>query len=240
MSTLNIKNISVETADKTKVVEGLSMKVKPGEVHIIMGRNGSGKTSLVNALMGHPKYNVTNGTIKVGQQDTISLSPEERARLGMFLSMQYVPQVEGITLAYFLHKVHSSLKGDTPPIMDFYADAVKKAKELGISEKLLKRPLHAGLSGGEKKQSEILQLYMLKPKFAFLDEVDSGVDVTAMKKVFAGMNKLREVGTSLILITHYPEILKRLKPDAVHIMEGGKMVESGGSELVKKIARRGF
>lgn len=240
MSILNIQDLHVETADKAQVVKGVSMKIRPGEVHVIMGRNGSGKSSLVNAVMGHPKYTLTKGKVILGKHNVMEMSPEERARHGLFLSMQYVPQIEGITLAYFMHKVHSGLTGENPPIMDFYAEAVEKAKELGISEKLLKRPLHAGLSGGEKKQSEILQLHMIKPKFAFLDEVDSGVDVTAMKKVFTAMNKLKEEGTALILITHYPDILKRLKPDVVHIMSGGTIIETGGADLVKKIARRGF
>jgi Fe-S cluster assembly ATP-binding protein len=240
MSILSIHNIFVETTDKTQVVKGVSMKVKPGEVHIIMGRNGSGKSSLVNAVMGHPKYTITKGTVTLGKQNVIELTPEQKAQHGLFLSMQYVPKVEGVTLAYFLHKVHTSLTNERIPIMDYYAQAVDAAKALGIPESFLKRPIHAGLSGGEKKQSEILQLYMMKPKFAFLDEVDSGVDVTAMKKVFAGMSKLKELGTSLVLITHYPDILKRLKPDVVHIMADGKILETGGSELVKKIATRGF
>jgi Fe-S cluster assembly ATP-binding protein len=240
MSILSIKNLTAETTDKTTVVNGVSMKVKPGEVHIIMGRNGSGKSSLVNTIMGHPKYHVTKGSVTLSKEDILALPPEERARRGLFLSMQYVPQIEGITLVYFLHKVYSSLTGEVVPIMDFYAQALEIADELGIPESLLKRPIHAGLSGGEKKQSEILQLHILQPKFAFLDEVDSGMDITVMKKVFAGMQALKKNGTALILITHYPEILKRLQPDAVHIMAGGKIIETGGSDLVKKIARHGF
>lgn len=223
-----------------EVVRNVSLTLRPGELHIIMGQNGSGKSSFVNALMGHPKFTKVEGSLKLGNEELLTAPANVKAKKGIFLSMQHLPAIDGITLAYFLHQAQKSLFEEQRPIMDFYNEAKEKARTVGIPESLLDRPLHAGLSGGEKKQSEILQLLMLKPKFAFLDEIDSGVDIDALKKVWKGIEELRKAGTAFVLITHYPEILRSITPDAVHVMSGGKLIRSGKDELIELIAEEGF
>lgn len=240
MSVLCINKVSVTTSDNADVVRNASFSVQSGELHIIMGKNGSGKSSLLRAVMGHPKYHISKGSIMLGPKNITKFSPEKKAAAGLFLSMQYLPSIDGITLAYFLHQVHKKAVKEPLPVMAFYTKAVEAARELGIGEELLKRPLNAGLSGGERKQSEMLQLYLTRPRFAFLDEIDSGLDVSAQEKVFGGIEKLRKEGTAFVLVTHYPEILKRVTPDRVHIMKDGTIERTGGAQLVRDIARHGF
>jgi Fe-S cluster assembly ATP-binding protein len=236
---LTLKNIHAYIGER-EVVRGVSLTLRPGELHILMGTNGSGKSSLVNSLMGHPKFSRITGRMVLGDEDILMETPDQKAKRGLFLSLQHLPSVEGITLAYFLHQVQKALRNSQQPIMEFYEEAKAKARHIGIPENLLDRPLNAGLSGGEKKQSEILQLALQAPKYAFLDEIDSGVDVDAMGSVWKGIEECRRHGTGIVLITHYPSILKSADPDAVHIMANGKIVKSGSAEIVSLIEREGF
>lgn len=239
MSKLEIKNISIVTGDK-EVVRDTSFTISTSKIHVLMGPNGSGKSSLVNALLGHPRYTITKGTVRFGKKNISTLKPHEKARLGLFLSMQQIPHIDGITLIYFLHRAYQDLSGKRIPIMEFYNKTLESISAFGIPETLLKRPLNADLSGGEKKQSEIIQLLMLEPKFAFLDEIDSGVDVDSLKKVYKGITWLQKQGTGFMLITHSPDILKKIKPDVVHIMKDGSIEKSGSTELVQQIVKQGF
>ena len=239
MNNLEIKNLSVETAEK-RVVDSASLSLGAGEVHIVMGPNGSGKSSLANALMGHPRYTVVGGTITLNGEDITQASTEARAKKGLFLSMQYLPSVAGVTLLAFLHRAHKELTGEEVSIFEYHKQLEARAKEIGIDPAFLRRGLNEGLSGGEKKQTEMLQLLALKPKFAILDEIDSGVDVDSLQKVFRGIELLRNEGTGFLLITHYQNILKNVTPDRVHVMKEGKVVRTGGKELAEEITERGF
>jgi len=239
MSKLEIKNLKIETEGKT-VVDGVSLSLNSEEVHILMGPNGSGKSSLVNAVMGHPKYKITGGEILLDGENLTYLKVKDKAKMGLFLSMQYLPEISGVTVASFLYRAYKSVNGEDLSVFDFYKLLEGKAKELDINTEMLKRDLHVGFSGGEKKLSELLQLFALEPKFAFLDEIDSGVDVDSLKKVFKGITKLKEDKTGFLLITHYNTILKYITPDFVHVMDGGKIVRSGGHELAEEIAEKGF
>jgi Fe-S cluster assembly ATP-binding protein len=236
---LDIQHVRVSVAE-TEIVKDISLKVCAGEVHVLMGKNGSGKSSLINALMGHPRYTVTKGKVLLDRESILEWTPEAKAKAGLFLSMQHLPAIEGVTLAYFLHQAYKALYGGGKAVMDFYREAQEVAKSVGISELLLDRPLHAGLSGGEKKQSEIIQLLMLKPRFAFLDEIDSGVDVDARKKVWKGIEMLRREGTGFLIVTHHTKLPKSVPVHRVHIMEHGELVATGGTELLTHVERRGF
>lgn len=249
MPEFEIKNLHVETGGKT-VVEGASFALKSGEVHILMGPNGSGKSSLLNAIMGHPKYVITKGEVFLDEEDITFLPTEKKAQAGIFLSLQHLPEIAGVTLTNFLHKAYRAQKGGDPnPAMaerasvtplDFYKTMEARAKEFGIDASFLKKHLNAGLSGGEKKQSEVLQLLALEPKFALLDEIDSGVDVDAQKRVFAVIEHLRAKGVGFLLVSHHPNLLEHVHPDQVSVMKNGKIVASGGKELVEKISGGGF
>jgi Fe-S cluster assembly ATP-binding protein len=204
-----------------------------------MGPNGSGKSSLVNALMGHPHYSAT-GALHLNGRDILGARPEEKAQSGLFLSLQHTPKVAGVTLATFLHKVHVSKTGEDVSVLEYYLALREVAETFGISDSFLDRPLSAGLSGGEKKLSEALQLAVLKPRFAFLDEMDSGVDVDALKKLFGVVSALSAEGTSFLVISHHPSLLTHLTPDTVHIMQNGMLAKSGGRELAEVVLRDGF
>ncbi|MBI2046061.1 MAG: Fe-S cluster assembly ATPase SufC [Parcubacteria group bacterium] len=238
--TVLLKNITVSASGKS-VVSGVNMEIKPGEIHILMGQNGSGKSSLVNAVMGHPRYTLVSGEMLLGGRNIIGMSPDEKGRAGLFLSLQQLPEIHGVTLISFLHKAHQHIAGAKMPVLDFYSYAEKITEKLGFDVSLLKRQVNVGMSGGEKKQSEIIQLAVLKPAFAFLDEIDSGVDKDAIVRIYSAIQTLaKENGTGFLLITHYDAILKRLSPDVVHIMYGGKIVRSGGTELAKEIEEKGY
>ena len=245
MNKLEIKNLIVETDGKV-VVNDVSFVVESGEAHVLMGANGSGKTSLLNAIAGHPKYQITQGEILLDGKDISKLPVDERAKAGLFLSMQILPEIEGVTFANFLYTAYKSLKKGKPgfpsdiSVLDFYKYLEQKADSVGISKDFLKRELNVGFSGGEKKQSEILQLLALEPKFAFLDEIDSGVDIDAINKVFAGIDQLRKNDTAFLLVTHDSNILDKITPDMVYIMKDGKIAESGGEDLVKEVKEKGF
>src|SRR3989344_1314023 len=239
MSELYIKNLRVEADGKT-VVDGVFLSLKDGEVNVLMGPNGSGKSSLLNAIMGHPKYKITGGKILLDDKDITGISTEKKPQTGIFLSLQHLPEISGITLTNFLHKAYRAQKGGEMTPLDFYKMMEARAKEFGIDAGFLKKHLNAGLSGGEKKQSEVLQLLALEPKFALLDEIDSGVDVDALKRVFAVISALRDRGMGFLLVTHYSKLLEHITPDAVTVIKEGRVVASGKGELVEKIAREGF
>lgn len=240
MSELKVKNVIVQTGSKT-IVDGASFLLKSGEIHVLMGPNGSGKSSLLNAMMGHPKYQITGGEILLDGDDITTLPTEKKARAGIFLSLQHLPEIAGVTLTNFLFRAHKSMNpNDNVTPLDFYKSLEKKASEFGIDPAFLRKHLNTGLSGGEKKQSEVLQLLALPPKFALLDEIDSGVDIDALKRVFSVIRSLKKEGVGFLLVTHYSKLLEHITPDQVHIMKDGKIVASGGGELVEKVASSGF
>lgn len=237
---LECTNISI-TADDKQVVDEVSFAVSSGEVHVIMGANGSGKSSFVNALMGHPRYTISSGTMTLSGEDILSLSPEKKAQAGMFLSMQYLPEIDGVSLTNFLYRAYKAVKNSELSVVEFYGLLKSKAQEVGVDATFLARDVNVGLSGGEKKLSEILQMAILEPRFAFLDEIDSGVDIDALDKIYGAIKVVnKEVGTGIVLITHNTEVLNHITPDKVHVMRGGKLVVSGGVELVERIKKDGF
>jgi Fe-S cluster assembly ATP-binding protein len=238
MHTLTLEHISV-TADTKEVVHDVSFSLTEGTVSVLMGPNGSGKSSLVNALMGHPHYHAT-GTLILDGVDVLTAPPEEKARKGLFISLQHTPKVAGVTLATFLHKVHVSRTGADVSVLEYYLMLREVAERFGISDSFLDRPLSAGLSGGEKKLSEALQLAVLKPRFAFLDEMDSGVDVDALKKLFGVVSALSVEGTGFLIISHHPSLLSHLTPERVHIMQNGALAKSGGRDLAEVVLKDGF
>jgi len=239
MHRLEVQHVSVEAEGKA-VVRDVSLTLKSGEVAVLMGPNGSGKSTLVNALMGHPNYCVTKGRLAFDGEDILALPTEKKAAYGIFLSLQHIPKVGGINLATFLHKVHAGTTGEGTDVLEYYLTLRERAKELAMPVELLDRPLTQGLSGGEKKLSEVLQLAVLKPRFAILDEVDSGVDVDALKKVFNAVAALKQQGTGFLIISHHPSLLDHLAPDTVYVMANGRLVKSGGRELAEDVLANGF
>lgn len=239
MSSLELIDISV-SAEGKPVVSDVSLTITSGQVSVLMGPNGSGKSTLVNAVMGHPNYRVTAGELILDGENILDRAAHEKAKRGLFLSLQHIPKVGGINLATFLHKVHVSATGATTDVLEYYLTLRKLAQSLEIPEDLLDRPLTAGLSGGEKKLSEILQLAACAPRIAILDEPDSGVDVDALKKVFRAIDMLRTKGTGFLIISHHPSLLSNIAPDTVYVMAGGKLMKRGGRELADAVLRDGF
>lgn len=226
--------------DGQEIISGVSLAIRPGEVHALMGPNGSGKSTLANALMGHPSYEITSGRILVDGQDVTKLPPHERAKLGMFLSMQYPPEIPGVTVAAFLRAALNSLRGEPMPVLEFRSLLREKMSELEIDFAFARRHLNEGFSGGEKKRAEVLQMSVLGPKYAILDETDSGLDIDAFKVVADGINRMKSSDTGILLITHYTRMLKHVTPDKVHVMKAGKIARTGGKELAEEIERDGF
>lgn len=239
MSILELRGISVQGGGKI-LVEKVSLSLESGKVHVLMGPNGSGKSSLLNAVMGHPKYQIAHGTIILDGEDITAFSTEKKAKAGLFLSLQHLPEIAGVTLTNFLHRAYKELKGSNITPLEFYKLAEAKAKNAGIDASFLKKHVNSGLSGGEKKQSELLQLLVLEAKFAFLDEIDSGVDIDAMKKLYVGINTLKDLGVGFLLVSHHPNVLEYITPDIVSVISGGHIVASGGKELAQKIVKDGF
>lgn len=239
MKGLEVKNLKVNVEDKA-ILNGVSLTVKPGQIIALMGRNGSGKSTLANTLMGHPKYKVVSGSVLLDGKDITKESTQERSKKGLFLSFQYPAEISGVTLSNFLRATINARRKDKIPIPEFIKLMKEKMAELKIDPKFASRYLNHGFSGGEKKRSEILQLALLKPSIAILDETDSGLDIDALKTVAQGVKKLVSPKMGVLIITHYQRILNYLKPDKVHVMMDGKIVKSGGKELVKILEKKGY
>jgi len=232
-------DIHVEVEGK-EVVSGVSLKVKKGEVHAIMGPNGSGKSSLSNALMGHPSYKVTKGTAKLDGRDLLDMKPDERSRAGLFLAFQYPLAIPGVTVANFMRAALQAHRGKDAKMSDFRKLFISKMEELSIDKEFATRYINDGFSGGEKKRIEILQMSMLNPKMALLDETDSGLDIDALKLVSEGINRYHTKNNGVLLITHYQRLLNYVKPQYVHVMSKGRFVTSGGPELALKLEDEGY
>jgi len=233
------KNLHISVADKP-IVHGIDLEIKPGEIHAIMGPNGSGKSTLANAIMGHPMYRITEGQIILDGVDATAEKVSVKAKKGLFLSMQYPPEIAGVTINNFLRTVVASLTGEKQNPVVFYRKLIEKLKELNMDEGFAGRYLNVGFSGGEKKRMEILQLLMLNPKYAILDETDSGLDVDALKIVAHGIHRFHNDDHAVLLITHYNRILEYVRPDFVHIMVGGRIVASGTANLAQQVEDRGY
>ncbi|MEM5797570.1 MAG: Fe-S cluster assembly ATPase SufC [Candidatus Aenigmatarchaeota archaeon] len=235
---LEIKDLHVSIEGK-KILNGVSLKIKEGELHALMGPNGSGKSTLAYVLMGHPKYKIDSGEIIFHGENIINLTPDKRAKLGLFLGFQYPTEVPGVTFKNFLWTAYKTLNNGASYV-DFNEILDEKLELLEIDKSFVLRYLNEGFSGGEKKRSEILQLAVLNPKIAVLDETDSGLDVDSLKIVANGIKKLNENGMGILLITHYQRILNYILPDFVHVMTDGKIVKSGGHDLAKEIEEKGY
>ena len=236
---LKIEDLHVEI-DGQEIVKGLDLEVGQGEIHAIMGPNGSGKSTLANVLMGHPRYEVTGGSITFQGEDVFELEPDERAKLGMFLAFQYPSEVPGVSVANFLRTAVNSVREEELSPMDMYRLIQEKMKIMQMDPKFAERYLNEGFSGGEKKRNEILQMLMLEPKLAIMDETDSGLDIDALQVVARGVNEMRGPEFSAVLITHYQRILRYIEPDRVHVMLDGRLVTSGGKELADELEDRGY
>lgn len=245
MSLLSIRNLSSSVYDSTteedkEILKGLDLDIGAGETHILMGTNGSGKSTLANVLMGHPQHNVTGGEILFDGADLLGMEPYERARAGLFLAFQYPLAVSGLPVATFLKKATESYRGVEISVREFQKELRGLMEELEIPRSFLGRSLNEGFSGGEKKRMEILQLNLLKPRLAILDETDSGLDIDALKLLFQHIAGSADGSRALLVITHYERVLDHISPDRVHIMRDGKIVRSGGAELSHTIHAEGF
>jgi Fe-S cluster assembly ATP-binding protein len=236
---LKIENLQVEI-DGQEIVKGLDLEVNKGEIHAIMGPNGSGKSTLANVLMGHPRYEVTGGSVTFQGEDVFELEPDERARLGMFLAFQYPSEVPGVSVANFLRTAVNSVREEDLSAMEMYRLIQDKMKIMQMDPRFAERYLNEGFSGGEKKRNEILQMLMLDPKLAIMDETDSGLDIDALQVVAKGVNELRGPEFSAVIITHYQRILRYIEPDHVHVMLDGRLVTSGGKELALDLEDKGY
>ncbi len=240
---LEISNLSASVGSKA-IIDGLTLGVPAGEVHAIMGPNGSGKSTLANVLSGRPGYTVTGGSLKLGETDLNELEPEERAIAGLFLAFQYPTEIPGVSNMEFLKAAIDAQRAarDEEPLdaSSFIRQARATAKELDLDPNFLKRGVNEGFSGGEKKRNEILQLLMLQPKLAILDETDSGLDIDALQVVAEGVNRFRAPDHAILLVTHYQRLLDYIKPDRVHVLAGGKIIKSGGPELALELEERGY
>jgi Fe-S cluster assembly ATP-binding protein len=234
-----IRDLQVNVEDKP-ILKGLNLTVRKGEVHALMGPNGSGKSTLANTIMGHPKYTVTGGQILLKGEDIHELATDERARKGLFLAFQYPCEVPGVRTANFLRSACNARAGRDLDVMEFYDKLEAKMKVLDMDEKYMKRYLNEGFSGGEKKRNEILQMMMLEPEFAVMDETDSGLDIDALRIVSHGVNQLRGPGLGILIITHYERILRYINPDFIHILVDGKIVKSGGPDLAAHLEEHGY
>ena len=239
MKALKISDLHVKTRDGKNILKGVSLTVKPGEIHAIMGPNGSGKSTLAQSVMGHPFFKVTKGKIVLDSKDVTRLSPDKRAKLGLFLAYQNPIEVDGVNFASFMRLATKNLLKEKLTPKEFRNRLEDTANKLKFKDDIFKRNLNEGFSGGEKKRSEIMQLAMLKPKYAFLDEPDSGLDVDGLRHISEVLNSVKE-DMGVILITHYQRILKYINPDFVHVLVDGRIVESGDSSLMKQIDEQGF
>ncbi|MGV0792315.1 Fe-S cluster assembly ATPase SufC [Mycolicibacterium sp. XJ1819] len=246
MTTLEIKDLHVSVAatdasEAIPILKGVDLTVKSGERHALMGPNGSGKSTLSYAVAGHPKYTVTSGSITLDGQDVLEMSVDERARAGLFLAMQYPVEVPGVSMSNFLRTAATAVRGEAPKLRHWVKEVKAAMEGLDIDPSFSERSVNEGFSGGEKKRHEILQLSLLKPKIAILDETDSGLDVDALRVVSDGVNRYaEEQNGGVLLITHYTRILRYIKPQFVHVFVGGRIVESGGPELADELEESGY
>src|SRR6201991_1242418 len=245
MSILEIRDLQVSVklpeGERKPILAGVDLTVKAGETHAIMGPNGSGKSTLAYSIAGHPKYQITGGTVTLDGEDVLAMTVDQRARAGMFLAMQYPVEVPGVSVANFLRTAKTAIDGEAPKLRTWTAELRTAMEKLQMDPAFAQRNVNEGFSGGEKKRHEIMQLELLKPKTAILDETDSGLDIDALRIVSEGVNRVRETGeTGLLLITHYTRILRYIKPDFVHVFVGGKIVQEGGSELAEQLEAEGY
>jgi Fe-S cluster assembly ATP-binding protein len=240
---LSIRDLSAGVANR-EILKRVNLEVRAGEVHAVMGPNGSGKSTLAQVLAGHPAYTVTGGTVTYLGQDLLAMPPEERARAGLFLAFQYPVEIPGVNNAYFLKAAVNEVRArqglEELDAMEFLELLEKKLALVEMDRSFLNRPVNEGFSGGEKKRNEILQMAVLEPKLAILDETDSGLDIDALKVVAEGVNRLRRPDKAMILVTHYQRILDYVAPDRVHVLFDGSIVKSGGAELARELERRGY
>jgi len=240
---LEVKGLRVAVAG-TEILKGVDLMIRKGEVHAIMGPNGSGKSTLAQVLAGHPAYTVLAGTAKYEGKDLLDLKPEERARAGVFLAFQYPVEIRGITNSYFLRSALNALRrergeAELDPI-DFLQFLEQKLKAIGWDDSMMNRPVNEGFSGGEKKRNEILQMALLEPKLGILDETDSGLDIDALRVVAGGVNQLAHKDNAIVLVTHYQRLLNYIVPDYVHVMDGGRIIKTGGKTLAVELETRGY
>jgi Fe-S cluster assembly ATP-binding protein len=240
---LDIRNLHVRTGDR-EILRGIDLSIPSGEVHAVMGPNGAGKSTLSYALAGHEDYEITEGEVKLDGRDLLGLAPEERAAAGLFLAFQYPVEIPGVQMTTFLKTAVNAVRkgrGEAElDALDFLKWMKKKTQELEITDDMLKRAVNSGFSGGEKKRNEVLQMAMLEPKFAVLDETDSGLDIDALRIVAHGVNALRAPGRSFLVITHYQRLLDYIVPDKVHILAQGRIIRSGGPELAQELEAKGY
>lgn len=244
MSVLEIKDlhVSVEAENgEREILKGVDLTIKSGETHAIMGPNGSGKSTLAYSIAGHPKYTITAGSVTLDGADVLEMSVDERARAGLFLAMQYPVEVPGVSVSNFLRSAATAIRGEAPKVRTWVGEVKEAMSSLGMDPSFSERNVNEGFSGGEKKRHEILQMELLKPKIAILDETDSGLDVDALRIVSEGVNRIRSKSdVGVMLITHYTRILRYIKPDFVHVFAGGRIVEQGGAELADRLEAQGY
>jgi len=244
MATLEIRDlhVTVETdGGPQEILRGVDLTVKAGETHAIMGPNGSGKSTLAYSVAGHPKYTVTRGSVTLDGVDVLAMTVDERARAGLFLAMQYPVEVPGVSVTNFLRTAKTAMTGEAPKLRTWVKEVKTAMDRLSVDASFAERNVNEGFSGGEKKRHEILQLELLQPKVAILDETDSGLDIDALKVVSDGVNRVRETGeVGVLLITHYTRILRYIKPDFVHVFVDGRIVEEGGPELADRLESEGY
>lgn len=244
MSTLEIRNLHVEVETDQgpkEILRGVDLTINSGEIHAIMGPNGSGKSTLAQAIAGHPAYEVTEGTVTLDSEDVLEMEVDERAKAGLFLAMQYPVAIPGVSLSNFLRTAKTAIDGEAPSLRTWMGELRESMGNLRMGNEFLERNVNEGFSGGEKKRAEILQLEMLKPKFALLDETDSGLDVDALRIVSEGVNRAQQANDfGILLITHYTRILKYITPDFVHVFVNGKIVDQGDATLADKLEAEGY
>ncbi|ROO61015.1 Fe-S cluster assembly ATP-binding protein [Micromonospora sp. Llam0] len=245
MSVLDIRDLQVSVklpeGELKPILAGVTLTIRSGETHAIMGPNGSGKSTLAYSIAGHPKYEITGGEVLLDGEDVLAMSVDERARAGLFLAMQYPVEVPGVSVANFLRTAKTAVDGAAPKLRTWAGELRGAMERLQMDPAFAQRNVNEGFSGGEKKRHEIVQLELLKPKVAILDETDSGLDIDALRVVSEGVNRVRSTGeTGLLLITHYTRILRYIKPDFVHVFVGGRIVEEGGPELAEKLEAEGY
>ena len=239
-SRLEIRDLHV-SVDDTPILKGVDLTVCSGETHAIMGPNGSGKSTLAYSIAGHPKYTVTSGTVTLDGQDVLAMTVDQRARAGLFLAMQYPVEVPGVSVSNFLRTAATAVRGEAPKLRNWTREVAGEMADLEMDSSFAGRNVNEGFSGGEKKRHEILQMALLRPRIAILDETDSGLDVDALKTVSEGVNRVRESGeVGTLLITHYTRILRYIKPDFVHVFFEGRIVEAGGAELANRLEDEGY